>query len=197
MRHVCWWGLIEVSCRTSSGSPNSVTLHERYAGVQNDGFMWLAVDGDPSKPTIVAQSKQLFEEVWSQLSGQGSEWRDAVLVYLYLSNMSDYVCVNSVYKSHFDSKPPARWVWPTQKTNWVALCFLRVCVSLPLPEGILVRLEVMLWGCDSGRRSMHVQSLSEWAPANIGPYSQAYTVSGGVESQLWMPVTCLAFVQNV
>lgn len=29
----------------------------------------------------------------------------------------------------------------------------------------------------SGRSSMHVQSVSEWAPANIGPYSQAYTVS--------------------
>lgn len=28
-----------------------------------------------------------------------------------------------------------------------------------------------------GRRSMHVQSHSEWAPANIGPYSQAYSVS--------------------
>ena len=26
-------------------------------------------------------------------------------------------------------------------------------------------------------RSMHVQSLSEWAPANIGPYSQAFCVS--------------------
>ncbi len=25
--------------------------------------------------------------------------------------------------------------------------------------------------------SMHMQSIAEWAPANIGPYSQAYTVS--------------------
>lgn len=32
-----------------------------------------------------------------------------------------------------------------------------------------------------GRRSaLHVQSLSYWAPANIGPYSQAITVSASV-----------------
>lgn len=52
-----------------------------------------------------------------------------------------------------------------------------MCASLSLPEGILVRLEVLFCGRGSGRSSMHVQSLSEWAPANIGPYSQAYTVS--------------------
>ena len=55
--------------------------------------------------------------------------------------------------------------------------FCRVCVSSSLPEGVLVRLEVVVWRCDSGRSSMHVQSHSEWAPANIGPYSQSYTVS--------------------
>ena len=32
-------------------------------------------------------------------------------------------------------------------------------------------------GVVDDRRSMHVQSHSEWAPANIGPYSQAYMVS--------------------
>lgn len=72
--------------------------------------MWLAVDGDSSQPTIVTQSEQLFEEVWSQMCGRECEWCDAVLVYLYLSDISDYGAVNSVYKRYFDSKPPARWV---------------------------------------------------------------------------------------
>ena len=44
-----------------------------------------------------------------------------------------------------------------------------------------MRVEMLVCRCDGveggGRRSMHVQSHSEWAPANIGPYSQAYTVS--------------------
>ena len=63
-----------------------------------------------------------------------------------------------------------------------------------LPDGVLVRVEAVVWRCEGGeggegveeeegrrrwtgkRSSLHVQSHSEWAPANIGPYSQAYTV---------------------
>ena len=56
-----------------------------------------------------------------------------------------------------------------------------MCVAASLPEGVLVRVEAIVWRCESGeggekRSSLHVQSHSEWAPANIGPYSQAYTV---------------------
>jgi len=59
------------------------------------------------------------------------------------------------------------------------LYLLRVCIQLSLPEGVLVRLEGVCGerGEGDGRSSMHVQSISHWAPANIGPYSQAYSVS--------------------
>lgn len=54
----------------------------------------------------------------------------------------------------------------------------RVCVQVSLPQGVLVRVEMLVFGGDggSGRSSLHVQSVSHWAPANIGPYSQAYMV---------------------
>ena len=58
----------------------------------------------------------------------------------------------------------------------------RVCVATRLPENVLIKIEAIVWrsvtsgGAESGRSSLHVQSHSEWAPANIGPYSQAYTV---------------------
>ncbi len=60
-----------------------------------------------------------------------------------------------------------------------------------------MRLEVVVWRCDSGRSSMHVQSHSEWAPANIGPYSQAYTVSmqGALLTQDFYPVWLVIFTQ--
>lgn len=56
---------------------------------------------------------------------------------------------------------------------------------MALPQGVHMRVEMLLChykeeveeGVISRRSSMHVQSHSEWAPANIGPYSQAYTVS--------------------
>ena len=60
-------------------------------------------------------------------------------------------------------------------------------MAISLPDGVLVRVEAVVWRCEGGeggeeermreqRSSLHVQSHSEWAPANIGPYSQAYTV---------------------
>ena len=59
-------------------------------------------------------------------------------------------------------------------------------MAASLPDRVLVRVEAVVWRCEGGgeeegegreqRRSLHVQSHSEWAPANIGPYSQAYTV---------------------
>lgn len=61
----------------------------------------------------------------------------------------------------------------------------RVCVGAPLPAGQLLQMDCLLhdWpepaeeGCFREREALHVQSLSHWAPANIGPYSQALRVS--------------------
>lgn len=48
---------------------------------------------------------------------------------------------------------------------------------MSLPEGVKVRLEVLATQELRDANHMHVQSLSHWAPANIGPYSQAYNVN--------------------
>lgn len=69
--------------------------------------------------------------------------------------------VNAVYSTFFGTSPPAR-----------------ACVAVDLSEGIHVRLEVLafLETRPSDRQALHVQGLSYWAPANIGPYSQAIIV---------------------
>lgn len=62
--------------------------------------------------------------------------------------------------------------------------FGRVCVQAPLPAGQLMLMDCLLheWteapqeGCFHQKEALHVQSLSHWAPANIGPYSQALRV---------------------
>ena len=75
--------------------------------------------------------------------------------------MDLFVRINGVYATFFGSSPPAR-----------------ACVGVDLPEGIRVRLECIAFAEKTplDRQSLHVQSLSYWAPANIGPYSQAITV---------------------
>lgn len=87
---------------------------------------------------------------------------------LLLSSMELFPEANAAYVQYFGTSPPSR-----------------ACVAIPLPEGERIRVEVV--GFDDqaegtpvgGRTALHVQGLSYWAPANIGPYSQAVTVSCG------------------
>jgi len=80
---------------------------------------------------------------------------------LLLRNMADFSAINAVYATLFwagEPNPPARVTFS--------------CSELPL--GIEVSLSVILSLTPRhSRRALHVQSRSYWAPANIGPYSQA------------------------
>ncbi|WVQ98311.1 hypothetical protein IAU59_005434 [Kwoniella sp. CBS 9459] len=95
---------------------------------------------------------------------------------LLLKSMSDFLPANTVYKTYFGTSPPSR-----------------ATVAVPLQNG---RIRVEVVGFDDapsssavddgrsarsalvgGRSALHVQGLSYWAPANIGPYSQAVMVN--------------------
>jgi len=85
---------------------------------------------------------------------------------LYLASMSDFPLVNAEYIKWFGSEPPSR-----------------ACVGIHMDgdAGQVLRLEAVGWD-DRGesvkrRTGLHVQGLSYWAPANIGPYSQGVVVS--------------------
>ena len=85
---------------------------------------------------------------------------------------NDFAPTNEVYKTLFaQPNPPAR-----------------VTIAAPLPQGVkvMVSLIVNRSRADS-REGLHVQSRSYWAPANIGPYSQAISLSCG-------PVASLVYV---
>jgi diphthine-ammonia ligase len=79
---------------------------------------------------------------------------------LQVASMSDFPIINPIYASLF----------PTGEPNPPA----RVTIASDLPIGVKVSLSMTLHrGPRSDRRGLHVQSRSYWAPANIGPYSQA------------------------
>ena len=52
---------------------------------------------------------------------------------------------------------------------------LRICVEAGFPDNILLQIDCVGYKT-TDRQTMHVQGLSHWAPANIGPYSQAVKV---------------------
>lgn len=96
---------------------------------------------------------------------------DIAYVSIVLRRMSDFAAVNAVYTKAFAyPNPPAR-----------------VTLAEPsiLSEGCDVMLSFTCVRAPAGtRQGLHVQSQSYWAPANIGPYSQAISVpaSSGEEN---------------
>ena len=75
--------------------------------------------------------------------------------------MEDFASINAVYSTYFGVSPPAR-----------------ACVAVDLPASLRLMLDCVAYAEPkaSDRQALHVQGLSYWAPANIGPYSQAVTV---------------------
>ena len=84
------------------------------------------------------------------------KYEHIISITLLLRDMSDFPIINPIYASYFKSPlPPAR-----------------VTISPPIKEA--VNLSAII--STSARTGLHVQSRSYWAPANIGPYSQAISV---------------------
>lgn len=113
----------------------------------------------------------------------GYKIQDVCAVTMYISDMTQFKALNEVYRKTFKySNPPTR-----------------VCVQCPLNRNTPVLLDALAYSkklcvaqtnvnvesngsgdekvtCPA-RITMHVQGISHWAPANIGPYSQAVQVS--------------------
>ena len=89
---------------------------------------------------------------------------DIVFTTIILRSMDDFSVINRIYAELFSTRPnpPAR---------------VTVACGDSLPYGVNVMLSVVLSNYPHVlRQCLHVQSRSYWAPANIGPYSQAISV---------------------
>ena len=101
----------------------------------------------------------VMESVAAQLSQARRGWRDVYSACIYLGDLRDFAAFNRTYCSYFNEDPPSR-----------------VCVGIGASQRNRVVVECLASAVD--RRVLHVRSISLWAPACIGPYSQASTVSG-------------------
>ncbi|KZT26860.1 hypothetical protein NEOLEDRAFT_1161800, partial [Neolentinus lepideus HHB14362 ss-1] len=126
---------------------------------------WAAVTNihrniDDAKITLEEEVRECFGKLENRLDLMSLELRNCVNINIFLSSMDIFATVNAVYSEYFGTSPPAR-----------------ACVAVDLPSPIRVMLDCVAYSRDasSERRALHVQSISYWAPANIGPYSQAIT----------------------
>ncbi|XP_051138372.1 diphthine--ammonia ligase [Andrographis paniculata] len=89
-------------------------------------------------------------------------WEDVLYIHLYIDNMKDFVPANEEYVK-FITQDKCRFGVPSRST-----------IELPLSKVGMGRAYIeVLVSKDKSKNVLHVQSISEWAPSCIGPYSQA------------------------
>ncbi|XP_067152766.1 diphthine--ammonia ligase isoform X7 [Apteryx mantelli] len=109
-------------------------------------------------------AREAFSSLQANMTSEGFKLKDIILVHLYMKSMKDFTVINSAYVAEFDLCSP-----------------VRVCVETLLPDGVLFCIDCLVHKYDIAtddmlhdeKLVMHVQSISHWAPANIGPYSQS------------------------
>lgn len=87
-----------------------------------------------------------------------------------------FTSANAAYASFFGASPPARACVGVGGTGIRLDCIAWDGELSETQENVVVTRGMK--GETGTRKALHVQSLSYWAPANIGPYSQAISVRG-------------------
>ncbi|KAG6854847.1 hypothetical protein C0991_012037 [Blastosporella zonata] len=110
--------------------------------------------------SIEEEVTECFQLLEKRMNDHGLDMSKCTNITVLLSDIDLFARVNAVYATFFGSSPPSR-----------------ACVAVDLPHPIRVRLDCTAFveRSSTDRQALHVQGLSYWAPANIGPYSQAIT----------------------
>lgn len=132
--------------------------------INNIGWLWISGiqgHGETSSDGMI----EALQKIKNVAAEQNYELSDFCVITMYVRSMADYASLNEAYVGTFDFPNP-----PT-----------RVCVECPLPPKCQVIMEAVAFhprtnDTENRRHTMHVQSISHWAPANIGPYSQSTRV---------------------
>ncbi|KAI9466868.1 hypothetical protein BJY52DRAFT_1110889 [Lactarius psammicola] len=125
---------------------------------------WIAIGNvhresrDTSDMPLEDEIRECFHVLQKRLSEHSLSLSHVANMNIFISSIEDFASINAVYSSYFGVSPPAR-----------------ACVAVDLPAPLRLILDCIAYAEQkaSDRQALHVQGLSYWAPANIGPYSQA------------------------
>lgn len=133
----------------------------------------------------VEEALQIFATLKKSVDLYGAAITDVIFVHLYLSEMSHFVSINAHYQQCFGSLlPPSRscvavgpGVLPGRR---------RVLLDCMIQKGSgdymrssnasLLAIAARATLTSKLREVLHVQSISNWAPVCVGPYSQSNTL---------------------
>ncbi|KAM7183539.1 hypothetical protein V8F20_012587 [Naviculisporaceae sp. PSN 640] len=123
---------------------------------------WSFANANGAAASITEETSSLIAQIRQRLDQHNLAPTAIINSTIVLRRMADFPTINGIYGSLFDApNPPSR-----------------VTIScgdslLPLEANISISLSVHTALQPGQRQGLHVQSRSYWAPANIGPYSQA------------------------
>lgn len=116
-----------------------------------------------SSEMLEEQMQDIFKQLDSIFSRNGSKSSQVLHCTLILNDMSLFPRVNEIYSNYFDVMKNG----PLPPT--------RACISSILSNNSLVQLSLISdtsMDHANNKNGLHVQGRSYWAPSNIGPYSQ-------------------------
>jgi enamine deaminase RidA (YjgF/YER057c/UK114 family) len=108
-----------------------------------------------SPSVLESQMSDAMKQIMDALNAASLTVNDVYFVHFFLADIKDFAVANTLYTNTFPIINPAS----------------RCTVEAPLPDGIRVGIDIVAYR--QSRTVLHVQSISEWAPCCIGPYSQA------------------------
>ncbi|TVY24297.1 Diphthine--ammonia ligase [Lachnellula hyalina] len=127
--------------------------------------------------SVIEEAASLVSEIRQHLKTSSLQPSDIVSTVIILRSMADFAAVNKIYGTLFTTpNPPAR-VTISSGSLIPPSTHLTIHLTLhrPSPQ-------------EPARKALHVQSRSYWAPANIGPYSQAISIpspNSNSNSTIW------------
>ncbi|KAI4158580.1 MAG: hypothetical protein LQ342_007319 [Letrouitia transgressa] len=166
-------GILQEFNKEAQGGENLLGSHDRPTQVRKEngiqrcicrGARSLKISNMTASDVHAEADVQMVEIMNSLvkvLNQTGGSIDNISFVTLLLDTMNNFQTVNEIYAQQFQrrSLPPAR---------------ITVACGNSLPIGVKVMASFVVESYhDQSRKGLHVQSRSYWAPANIGPYSQA------------------------
>jgi diphthine-ammonia ligase len=152
---------------SSSSSTTSVPLTIESVVIDHGASQWIAVHAlgvDAATLSVADEMAMLVDHVERRLDSL----RDVYFVDLCLASMDDFGAVNRCYEVRFAAAvdPPSRACVEMRNSATMAKSGARIALQC-----------FAQLASSASRNVLHVRSLSRWAPACIGPYSQATVLS--------------------
>lgn len=101
------------SCVSTSSAPQAIGPYSQAVVANGQIYVSGQIGLSPNTQELVSndikeQTEQVLRNVAAVLAAAGSSLADVVLSTVYVTDMQSFPEVNSVYRTHFPSDPPAR-----------------------------------------------------------------------------------------